>query len=308
MRIKTTFVLSALLGAAGSNANVCNADNCLRAIRNPAKPGIADCSSYLKSTSTPPEEIVTEYATESVVAIETESVTETLVFYETTTEVIPATATQTLPGSTTTVTVFDPALRKRSAAPTLPAYATPCSGEARYTSACSCIGVTGPIIVTAPTPTTTITLPTTVTYSTETVTVTVATESTTVIAATTSVTTTLSTVTLTGPAATVTQNAPFPPECRNIVLYNGLQPVDFSPLTTHPRGILSTDNCCLACFQLGGCVAYVVNYNGPGSCLLLSVRDGSYDGNPTGQCPLGKSSTIFGNAGGSVGKGPCQKP
>ncbi|KFA80871.1 hypothetical protein S40288_11658 [Stachybotrys chartarum IBT 40288] len=57
MRIKTTFVLSALLGAAGSNANVCNADNCLRAIRNPAKPGIADCSSYLKSTSTPPEEL-----------------------------------------------------------------------------------------------------------------------------------------------------------------------------------------------------------------------------------------------------------
>jgi hypothetical protein len=33
MRIKTTFVLSALLGAAGSNANVCNADNCLRGIK-----------------------------------------------------------------------------------------------------------------------------------------------------------------------------------------------------------------------------------------------------------------------------------
>ncbi|KFA69403.1 hypothetical protein S40285_08807, partial [Stachybotrys chlorohalonatus IBT 40285] len=251
---------------------------------------------------------VTEYTTESVVATETESVTQILVFNETTTSVIPATATQTLPGYTSTVTVFDPALRKRENSPTLPPYATPCSGEMRYTSACSCIGVTGPITVTAPTPKTTVTLPTTVTYSTETVTVTVQTEFTTIIAATTSLTTTLTTVTLPGPAATVTQNVPYPPECKNIVLYNGLQPADYSPMTTHDGGVLSTDKCCLACFQLPGCIAYVVGYNGAGSCLLLTVPNHSYDGNPTGQCPAGKSPTMFGAAGGIVGKGPCQKP
>jgi hypothetical protein len=40
----------------------------------------------------------------------------------------------------------------------IPAYASPCSGSVRYSSACSCIGVT-PSIAIAPTPTTVITVP-----------------------------------------------------------------------------------------------------------------------------------------------------
>jgi hypothetical protein len=40
----------------------------------------------------------------------------------------------------------------------IPAYASPCSGSVRYSSACSCVGVT-PSITTAPTPTTVITVP-----------------------------------------------------------------------------------------------------------------------------------------------------
>ena len=39
----------------------------------------------------------------------------------------------------------------------VPAYASPCSGTARYSSACSCAGVT-PVTITAPTPTVTATV------------------------------------------------------------------------------------------------------------------------------------------------------
>ena len=49
---------------------------------------------------------------------------------------------------------------KRDASPTIPAYASACSGAVRYSTACSCIGVTGQT-VTAPAATTTVTASTT---------------------------------------------------------------------------------------------------------------------------------------------------
>ena len=67
--------------------------------------------------------------------------------------------------ATTTVTVDPITFEKRQAQPTLPTYATPCSGVVRYTSACSCIGVSSASTVTAPTSTSWVTLPTTLVAS-----------------------------------------------------------------------------------------------------------------------------------------------
>jgi len=109
----------------------CNADNCLRAVTG-TRPGQtqtrvdrkADCSSFLQPTVTPDAVIVT----------------------------VTATAAPVFPHKR--------AIENRQApdAPfTVPAYASPCSGTVRYSSACSCYGVTG-AVVTAPTPTSTITV------------------------------------------------------------------------------------------------------------------------------------------------------
>ncbi|KAH6718843.1 hypothetical protein BKA61DRAFT_669186 [Leptodontidium sp. MPI-SDFR-AT-0119] len=110
-----------LLAVAVSAANLkertggaggCNRDNCLRAVqgtaRGPARVEIAksDCSSFLEKTTTVPSSTAT----------------------------ITQTATVTLPA----------VLPKRhDGGKTVPAYATACSGSARYSSACSCWGITG---------------------------------------------------------------------------------------------------------------------------------------------------------------------
>jgi len=104
-------------------ATKCNNDNCARAVTGTVPygsthPAVArsDCSRLLQSTITPPA--VTILFTETVVA-----------------------------ATTTLVDVV-----KRSASPVssgvLPAYASPCSDLAAYSSACSCFGVT-PITITA---------------------------------------------------------------------------------------------------------------------------------------------------------------
>ncbi|KAK6530570.1 hypothetical protein TWF281_007413 [Arthrobotrys megalospora] len=116
------FHFLALLGVASVNAqsmSKCAADNCLRAIRASAFPNrspTADCRSFFRN-----------YVTVTVTAT--------------------ATLTQT-DSTTTTTTIFNPAGNlpaKRQAGgppPGMPAYASPCSGVARYSSACACIGVT----------------------------------------------------------------------------------------------------------------------------------------------------------------------
>ncbi|KAH7329907.1 hypothetical protein BKA65DRAFT_539162 [Rhexocercosporidium sp. MPI-PUGE-AT-0058] len=110
-----------LLAVAVSAANLkdrtggsggCNRDNCLRAVqgtaKGPAQVEVAksDCNSFLEKTTTVPSSTAT----------------------------VTQTATVTLPA----------VLPKRNnGAKTVPTYATACSGSARYSSACSCWGITG---------------------------------------------------------------------------------------------------------------------------------------------------------------------
>jgi hypothetical protein len=104
--------------------------------------------------------------------------------------------------TTTTATVTSQAevVNKRAAVPTVPVYASMCSGAVAYSSACSCIGVVS-LTVTAPTPSTTITVSGTST--------TVATATAT--ATTTELSTAVVTETSTAPAMTVVTSCPSQP-------------------------------------------------------------------------------------------------
>ncbi|KAK6523594.1 hypothetical protein TWF281_001575 [Arthrobotrys megalospora] len=312
MRARLLLVFGGLLGgsyATGSRSG-CSADNCLRAIRATSRLSSASaaCSAYIEKTVTPPTVTVTEYHAISEVAQETVYTTRVDTFFYTFTSVIEKTATTVLPGTTLTTTVYNPALKKRQAAATIPAFASPCSGQVRFTSACSCIGVSVPNTVTLPTPTETLVLTTTTTYSTETHTATVETISTTITDATVSVSNTVATVTLQGPSSTTTITVPYPALCKNPTLYNGLRPVNLSTnLDQQNLGTLSVADCCLRCFVTPDCMAYVVNWNGPGGCLNLFYNPRSAAPNPpSARCPNGVGDTIFGNPPGAVGKGPCQ--
>ncbi|KAK6520960.1 hypothetical protein TWF506_001196 [Arthrobotrys conoides] len=188
---------------------VCNADNCLRALRATNTPtrlaqASADCTRIIDVTYTPPVVTKTEYSTIS--QTDTSTIPSTLVksFSDTQTDVIQATATTDL---LTTITI-QANIEKRVATSTsisFPSYATPCSGFYRFSSACSCIGVT-PRIITVTAPSTTVTIPVTETIVTS-VTQVVDTTSVTITDATISVTTTATTVTNTI-ATTVNVNPP----------------------------------------------------------------------------------------------------
>ncbi|KAK6344152.1 hypothetical protein TWF696_007794 [Orbilia brochopaga] len=152
---------------------------------------------------------VTATNTISVTATSIEGVTETDTVKETATAEAHHTATNVIPETVTvTATAYiDPLeLRKRQQTdiPSLiPTYATACSGEVRYSSACSCMGVTASTI-TIDASTTTVTTSTTVTASTETDTTTIATDYVTVTVATTTVEITDTTLTATSIVATAT--------------------------------------------------------------------------------------------------------
>lgn len=202
---------------------------------------------------------ITDYSTSSVISVSTKYDIQTDTFFDTSTSVSQITATETLPGTTGTSIIFSDPVAKRAVSPT-PAYASPCSSAAAYVSACSCIGVTGPIIVTAPTPSTTITLPTTVTYTTSTESLTTATTSVTITDATITQVTTDSTATVPGPSSTVTQILPIPPKCRTpVTLYNGLRPVNINNnFATFPQGPgFTAETCCFRCHTEPDCAAFV---------------------------------------------------
>ncbi|KAK6535624.1 hypothetical protein TWF694_002079 [Orbilia ellipsospora] len=141
----------ALAGGILSLASVVTADcaknNCLRAViasAFPTRHGSADCSAFMVTTVTPTTQTITVTTVASTV--------------------------DTLP------TTFLPVRRRdinqnirrivtttaASTAGGIPAYASPCDSSARYSSACSCIGVTMSTI-TLPTPSTTLTVSTTTT-------------------------------------------------------------------------------------------------------------------------------------------------
>ncbi|KAL3421685.1 hypothetical protein PVAG01_05841 [Phlyctema vagabunda] len=188
--LSTALALAAAVSSSvlAPRAGVCNADNCLRAIRNTAKPGAADCSAFLRTTVTPATVTMTTYLTVSQAVSSIVSVTQTNTLEETATTVEQLT-------ETTSITV---AANAKRAAPTVPAYASPCSGEVRYSSACSCLGVTATATIVAPAPSTWVTISET-TYTTVLITSTVDTTtlSTTVTTLTQSTTGTTTTVSIT---------------------------------------------------------------------------------------------------------------
>ncbi|KAK6503236.1 hypothetical protein TWF481_008265 [Arthrobotrys musiformis] len=177
---------------------VCNADNCLRALRatqiaTRLPQASADCTRIIDVTYTPPTVTKTEYS--AVTQTDISTIPSTLVksFFDTQTDVVEVTVTTSI-----ITTITKAANNKRADTSTsisFPTYATPCSGFYRFSSACSCIGVT-PRIITVAAPSTTITLPVTETSLTS-VTSVVDTTSVTITEATVSVTTTVTTVTST---------------------------------------------------------------------------------------------------------------
>ncbi|KAK2051049.1 hypothetical protein LY76DRAFT_677647 [Colletotrichum caudatum] len=115
----TIALASALIGAVNAtppSPNKCNADNCLRQVRAsafPTRSGTADCQAFQTVTST----------------------------VLTTTTVDAPTAAAKVKRASVNSNRMTTQLTK-SAAPTIPAYASGCSNSAQYASACSCAGVT----------------------------------------------------------------------------------------------------------------------------------------------------------------------
>lgn len=144
----------------------------------------------------------TETLVEEATAVNTIHTTVTSVVHETNTKTLftsIATITQTVGGGNT------PAKRD---APKIPVYALACSNTVRYSSACSCIGVTAAqSTFTASASTTTITVPTTI-YETSQETATVATTDVTVIDTTITETRTVSETISTVTTTTITVSAP----------------------------------------------------------------------------------------------------
>ncbi|KAJ6263895.1 hypothetical protein Dda_0032 [Drechslerella dactyloides] len=146
----TSSASAAAINLKARAALACNADNCLRALRA-AQPATrlaqasADCSSFMGLGVLP----VAEPATSTITTTEivTVSETSTLTVGSTNTIYVDVTATTIVQG-TETLTVTSPPpslitpLKRRDDTPIVPAFAAPCSGAARFTSACACIGVT----------------------------------------------------------------------------------------------------------------------------------------------------------------------
>jgi len=134
----------------------CNADNCLRGIRNTARPGLADCSSFLASTVTPATSIELSTTTFSVTPTNTYMVTGTITNLVTATEVVKQTSTKTVTNGVTVTPWLQVNKRQVTETPSnIPTYASACSGAVRYTSACSCLGAEATTITVAA-PTTTV--------------------------------------------------------------------------------------------------------------------------------------------------------
>ncbi|KAK6336643.1 hypothetical protein TWF718_009439 [Orbilia javanica] len=196
---------SVLLPRAG-----CNADNCLRGVRATqyGDRGLEGCLSYWRTTYTPPPS--TEYTTivVSTTATSTDSITITTTVAETLTTLAPTTFTETIPTTFTQTKSLknnnqfekrNPVVQEGN---TIPTYASFCSGTVRYSSACSCLGVSTISTVTAPTPITISTI-TETSITTIPTSIAVETESTTTTDATITLPSISTTTVATGPTETV---------------------------------------------------------------------------------------------------------
>ncbi|KAB5559763.1 hypothetical protein GE09DRAFT_1114168 [Coniochaeta sp. 2T2.1] len=175
MKTRVPLISALLAGSIGAIAD-CSHNNCLRAVIGDAFPtrnGAADCSLYLRVTVTPPTITFTATQTaptlivELSTAIDLSTAVETVVAstetgYIEETATIKETSTETQVSTTTrTVDVNGLAARQATASgSTFPAYASPCTSYAKYSSACSCMGYF-PDTITVAAPTTTITVRTT---------------------------------------------------------------------------------------------------------------------------------------------------
>ncbi|KAK6513891.1 hypothetical protein TWF506_008322 [Arthrobotrys conoides] len=146
MRLTTSVFLiaSTVLPVRSATLTKCIEDNCLRAIRAtnfPTRSGTADCISYFATIVTPAVS-TSWYDSESTVYDYTEVITETITTTLTTatTTILPNGGSQTLKKRDEPIT---------NTATSIPAYASPCSGSIRYSSACSCIGATHTVITAA---------------------------------------------------------------------------------------------------------------------------------------------------------------
>ncbi|RDW56729.1 hypothetical protein BP6252_14004 [Coleophoma cylindrospora] len=175
-------VAMGVLNVAHGAMTVCNADNCLRAVKNTASLAkvTADCSSFFVQTVTASASTITRTVTATSSPSSTGSVTQTNTLSYgtlTSTELATLTITPTVTISPTlsieTSVAKSIVLARRDVNP-VPAYASLCSGAVRYSSACNCIGVTAGSTVTVPGPisyttvTATSTLPVAVTILTKT--------------------------------------------------------------------------------------------------------------------------------------------
>ncbi|KAK7942503.1 uncharacterized protein PG986_011616 [Apiospora aurea] len=147
--MKSVLITAALLplALAGAvfeprNNNGCNADNCARAVtgtrRGPESMSSfrQDCTSFLSTTVTPPMSTVIVTTTADSCDEEEDVAPQTL---------LKRVQEKRAEGAVTVVPTA------------VPAYASACSGAARYSSTCSCWGVTA-AVTTAPTPVITVTI------------------------------------------------------------------------------------------------------------------------------------------------------
>ncbi|KAF5645376.1 heterokaryon incompatibility protein het-6 [Fusarium sp. NRRL 25303] len=167
MRFSHYFVAFAL-ALSGAEALTINSDSCLKAVTAvSSKTYASDCKAYLYTTVTPKKvtiyrtktvtsiptvrKSVTAISTQRVTATRTNSVVKSVTIDITTTVTMDGTKTvtqQTTKTITTTAQNVSPPFKKRAAnAPVIPPYASSaCSNSAKYSSACSRVGVTSKTI------------------------------------------------------------------------------------------------------------------------------------------------------------------
>jgi len=269
--------LSSLLEVATAD---CNANNCLRQVIASAftsRMARADCSSYMAITVTPATVTVTATNTLTDTAVETDTVT-----------VIASTAYEEPPtekrrsNNRPVLPVRDVIeVRQVTVSPTaIPAYASACTNDAKYSSACSCIGVTQYTITAAAPLTTT----------------------------TTSVTITTSTTTSTSISTTSTRT--WQPQCSpdtisggSVGLYSNMGYSSYAGAIDGPNRypqeygpVYSVEDCCSACYYYNDCFAFFYNSDTNG-CDFWSSDFG---------CGVDAGDVdIQYQAGSYVGHGPC---
>ncbi|EJT72464.1 hypothetical protein GGTG_09330 [Gaeumannomyces tritici R3-111a-1] len=321
MKSVLALAFPALAAAAAVARSPCNADNCLRAVRATQFPTrLEACSSFVVTTVTPATSTHTE--TVKVTAgtpVVTLSVTDTTVNTVTATSMVKVDETLTVATVTQTKTQTVGTPQKRAAAdgdqavtvvPTaIPAYASACTSAARFSSACSCAGVTGSV-TTAPTPVTTV-------YVTETQTPAASTQ--TLVVDTTVVPTTAETVsvTLTSTVSVTATATVVVGVCKDVRANGkifsagtaGTAYTEMPEFTTQVEANdVGTDRCCSICYQAPGCVFYRKFTT---TCRVYQATPASADG-VSDTCPRGVTSGwVFRSVNtdpaytSPLGKGPC---